>query len=274
MGEVPVGAARLTVAHGGPEHAPSIVFVHAAIADHRSWLETMELLADDYRVVAYDRRGFGSTAYAPETHDQTIDLMAVLDALGIERCVLVGNSQGGRIALDATLARPERVGGLVLVAPAVTGAPAASADDVGQEVAEIWASLEAADKAGALDALNLGEIRLWVDGPTAREGRVSGARRDLALAMNARALSAENPGYEPEPPDAWSRLGEVDVATVVMVGALDLAHVRARSAIVAERIAGARLEVIPQAAHLIALEQPDVAAAALTRFMGELAATT
>ena len=111
-----------------------------------------------------------------------------------------------------------------------------------------------------------------MDGPTARRSRERRAR-DLALAMNARALSAENPGYEPEPPDAWSRLGEVDVATVVMVGALDLAHVKARSAIVAERIV-VRLEVIPQAADLIALEQPDVAAAALTRFMGELAATT
>ncbi len=253
--EIPVSAARLFVARGGPRGAPSVVFLHAGIADHRSWLEVMELLCDAFDVVAYDRRGFGTTTYSPETHDQITDLISVLDALDIERCVLVGNSRGGQIALDAALARPDRVRALVLVAPLVTGAPSASGDDVEPEVAEIWASLEAADAAGALDTLNLGEIRLWVDGPTAKEGRVAGARRELALAMNARALSAESPGYEPEPLDAWSRLGEVRVGTLVVVGDLDLRHIQERSATVAERIEGARLEVAFGAAHLVALER-------------------
>ena len=66
---------------------------------------------------------------------------------------------------------------LVLVAPAVSGAPAVDDAQIDPVEAAIWETLEAADAAGALDALNLGEIRLWLDGPHAPEGRVGRRRR-------------------------------------------------------------------------------------------------
>ena len=175
-----------------------MVFLHAGIADRRSWADVMAHLSADTDVVAYDRRGFGTTTYVPEEHDQVADLGAVLDALGLERVVLVGNSRGGEIALSTALAHPGRVAALVLVAPGVAGAPAVRTEaDVDPDEAALWESLEAAHAAGALDALNLGEIRFWLDGPAAPEGRVGGPRRALALDMNRIALHAESPGYEP-----------------------------------------------------------------------------
>jgi pimeloyl-ACP methyl ester carboxylesterase len=244
-----------------------VVLLHAGIADHRSWVELMGLLGSDIDVVAYDRRGFGTTTYEPEGHDQVVDLCTVLDTLGLERVVLVGNSRGGEIALSATLAHPERVSALVLVAPAVSGAPPVEEADVEPVEAAIWETLEAADAAGALDALNLGEIRLWLDGPGAPEGRVGGGRRDLALDMNRIALHAESPGHEPEPPDDWSRLSAVAVPTLVVAGDLDLHHIQERCRTLAGRIDGAVLHVMPGAAHLAAFEQPDAFAAVLRSFL-------
>jgi pimeloyl-ACP methyl ester carboxylesterase len=266
---IPVGRAQLTAVRRGPAGPPSLVFLHAGIADHRSWGGVLDRLSPDTDVLAYDRRGFGTTTYAAETHDQVADLLAVLDAAGLDRAVLVGNSMGGRIALDATLAHPDRVAALVLVGAAISGAPEVGDADVEPEEAAIWHTLEAAEAAGALDALNLGEIRLWLDGPLAPEGRVGGEARQLALDMNRIALHAESPGYEPEPPDAWTRLAEVGCPTLVVVGDLDLAHFQVRSRHLAEHIPGARLEVMTGVAHLPALEQPAAVVDLLRAFLAE-----
>ena len=255
------------MARSGPGGWPGVVFLHTGISDHRSWQAVMDLLSPEFDVAAYDRRGFGTTTYKPEGHDQVVDLCRVLDALGLERAVLVGNSRGGQIALDAALTHPERVSALVLVAPAVSGAPEVSEADIDPDVAAIWKNLEAAEAADALDALNLGEIRLWVDGPSAPEGRVGGELRDLALDMNRIALHAESPGHEPEPPDAWSRLSELTVPTLVVMGDLDLRHLQARCRELAGRIGGAELCVLPGAAHLPGFEQPDAFTAVLRSFL-------
>jgi pimeloyl-ACP methyl ester carboxylesterase len=243
------------------------MFLHTGISDHRSWSGVLDLLSPDMDVAAYDRRGFGTTTYKAEQHDQVEDLLAVLDALGWDEVVLVGNSRGGQIALDATLAHPDRVTALVLVAPAVSGAPEADPSQIDPAVAAIWENLEAAEAAGAFDALNLGEIRLWLDGPHAPEGRVAGALRDLAIDMNRIALHAESPGHEPAPPDAWPRLSELRCPVLVVSGELDLAHIRERCRWLAAHIEGAQFEEMEGAAHLPAFEQPAVFAALLRRFL-------
>jgi pimeloyl-ACP methyl ester carboxylesterase len=268
--EVTVGRARLTCVRKGAGGTPSVVFLHEGIADHRSWVDVMDLLAPDTEVAAYDRRGFGTTAYRPERHDQVVDLCAVLDALGMEKAVLVGNSQGGRIALDFTLTHPGRVLALVLGAPGVSGAPQIDESQIEPAEAAIWASLEAANAAGALDALNLGEIRLWVDGPNAPEGRVGGPLRELALDMNRIALYAESPGTEPEPPDAWNRLNELTCPVLIVVGDLDLSHIQERCRYLASTIPSARLHVMEGAAHLPAFEQPEVFADVLRHFLAQV----
>jgi pimeloyl-ACP methyl ester carboxylesterase len=226
-----------------------------------------DLLSPDMDVVAYDRRGFGTTSYRAERHDQVADLMAVLDALGLDRVALVGNSRGGLIALDATLTHPERIAALVLVAPAVSGAPAAEESTIDPVEAAIWDTLVAADAAGDLEALNAGEIRLWLDGPHAPEGRIAGALRDLALDMNRIALHAESPGHEPLTVDAWSRLAELRCPVLVVAGDLDLGHIRVRCRELADRIAGARLRVMEGAAHLPPLEQPAAFVALVRQFL-------
>ncbi len=159
----------------------------------------------------------------------------------------------------------------MLVAPSVSGAPAVEAAQIDPVEGAIWDTLVAADAAGALDALNLGEIRLWVDGPHAPEGRVDGPRRELALDMNRIALHADSPGHEPAPPvEAWSRLSEVRCPVLVVVGDLDLGHIQERSRDVASQIPGAQLRVMEEAAHLPGFEQPAAFASLLRTFLRTL----
>ena len=268
---VAVGRATLRGVRLGQGGRPQLAFLHAAIADHRSWSGLLRLLAPDMDVVAYDQRGFGATTYEAEGHDQVVDLLAVLDACAFERPVLVGNSRGGQIALDFSLTHPERVAALVLLAPAVSGAPKVAESALRPEEAAFWRELEAAEAAGDLDALNRGEIRLWLDGLDAPEGRVTGVARQLALDMNAVALSAASPGHEPRVVDAWSRVGEIACPVLVLVGDLDMSHLQARCHDLATRIPGAELRVIRDAAHLPALEQPQLVADLVRAFLGRTA---
>ena len=89
------------------------------------WEEPMALLtAEGWRCIGYDHRGSGESPVDPGliTVEAMIDdVVGVLDALDVDRCVLAGESQGGAIAQYAAARHPERFTGLVLAAPAPTG---------------------------------------------------------------------------------------------------------------------------------------------------------
>jgi len=102
---------------------PSMVLLHAAVCDSRSWNEVVPRLADVASVVTYDRRGFGRSAPSAAPFSHLEDLFAVVDATIGGPVRLVGSSAGGGLALEAALSAPERVAGLVLLAPGVSGRP-------------------------------------------------------------------------------------------------------------------------------------------------------
>jgi pimeloyl-ACP methyl ester carboxylesterase len=217
----------------------------------------MDLLSPDLQLIAYDRRGFGTTTYEAEAHDQVADLAAVLRASELDQAVVFGNSRGGAIALDFVLAHPDRVTALVLTAPAVSGAPPADPEMVNPIEAAVWQTLEEADRVQDLEALNEAEIRFWLDGPHAPEGRVSGPARQLALDMNRIALHAKTPGHEPNLTNAWDRLAEVRCPVLIVMGDLDMGHIRRRAEYLAVHLPEAQLVVLEGTAHLPALEQPE-----------------
>jgi pimeloyl-ACP methyl ester carboxylesterase len=253
---IPSGRANLYAVHYGHRGAPGAVLLHEGISDHRSWTGVMERLSRDLEMVAYDRRGFGTTTYKPEAHDQVEDLAAVIRASALEPVILFGNSLGGAISLNFALAHPDQVTALVLTAPGVSGAPAAEPDAIDPAEAAIWRTLEEADEAGDMEALNHGEIRFWLDGPHGVEGRVGDPARALALDMNRIALHSEEPGHEPNLPNAWDRLGEVKCPVLVIVGDLDMSLMRHRSSYLAAHLPHAQLVVMEGTAHLPALERP------------------
>ena len=242
-----------------PGARPTLVLLHSGVTDRRSWYETADRLSPGYSLVAYDRRGFGQSVASSEAFSHVRDLQALLDALELDQVWLVASSAGGRLALDATLTYPERVAGLVLLAPAVSGAPAIESAD--PETDRLDAAIEQATDAGDLAEANRLEAWLWLDGPAGPDGRVSGPVRELFLEMNAIALQSEaESAAEDTGISGWSRLAEIAVPVTVAWGELDIPVLNERCQQIVERLPKAAGRQLPGVAHLPYLEDPDLVA--------------
>jgi pimeloyl-ACP methyl ester carboxylesterase len=165
---------------------------------------------------------------------------------------------GGGVALVCALVAPDRIAGLVLVAPAVSGAPTPELDAATQRFDQ---AIDQADAEHDRDGVNRLETWLWLDGPSAPEGRVSGPARDLALEMNGKILAQGEPEEDGSSGfDTWSRLEEINLPVVVACGELDVPFLIARSHELASRLPRGRHRDLPGMAHLPYLERPAMVA--------------
>ncbi|WP_406084750.1 alpha/beta hydrolase [Micromonospora zamorensis] len=97
--------------------------------DSRIWDPVWERLAGQHRLIRYEVRGFGRSAPPSGPFSRLDDLRRVLDRLGVGPALFVGCSMGGGTALDLALAEPDRVRGMVLACPGISGVPPAHDPD-------------------------------------------------------------------------------------------------------------------------------------------------
>lgn len=230
------------------------------------WDAQLPALAERYRVIRYDLRGFGDSPTPSATFSHRRDLANLLDALGVERAALIGASYGGRVAIDFALEQPERVAALVTVGAALSGHAMASALDAAE------AEIEAAFLAGDFQRAAEVDVRVWVDGPQR-------APADLAPAFRARALELARHVYEVAQdgappaqldPPALARLEQITAPTLVIVGALDQPDMLTIAELLATRVPGARRAIVSDTAHLPSMEQPDTFNALVREFLDEV----
>ena len=231
-----------------------LLLIHAGITDSRMWDEQFSVFAQRYRVIRYDVRGFGQTRLGPGTFANHEDVAALLDALGAQKAHIIGVSYGSAIALDFTLAHPDMVASLVMVAPDAGGVE--PSERIRRFIHEENALVEQGDIEGATE-LNL---RLWVDGIHRSPEQVNPLVRQRVYDMQYHAFTIPTPDgmeeEEPQPP-AITRLSEVRAPTLIIVGDLDLPEKLELTAQLASDIPGARQHIIAGAAHLPTMEQPD-----------------
>lgn len=242
-----IGSAKLACDRSGI--GKPLIFLHAGVADRRMWHDQMAPLSDSYQVIACDRRGFGETITTDEAFSHVEDLRKLLDKLEVSTTFLVGCSQGGRIAIDFTLAYPQQVTKLVLISPAISGAP---------EIQATIEGLEEAEEMKDLARVNAIEANLWLDGATSVRGRVSGALRELFLDMNGIALGMPELTQEIQPNNAYQRLAELSLPVLVIWGELDFEHIKERCEYIVNTIPDSRGEEISDTAHLPNLEKPEI----------------
>ena len=245
----------------------AVVLLHAGVCDRRCWREVGARLGAAGRdVVAYDRRGFGDVPPADGPFRHVDDLLAVLDAVSPKAPAwLVGSSMGGEVALDATLAAPERVAGLVLLAPAVSGDPDPDDDAYNAATNGLADAIDAAWTAGDLEACNRLEVRLWLDGPAGPEGRVSGHARELALEMNRIVIAnGDSDADGASGLDTARRVHEIAIPAIVACGELDVSMKAQRCAELVDALPNATYRSLPGCAHLPYLEAPEEVVALLT----------
>lgn len=268
---VPVPGGRLKVVHEGSSQDPPIVLLHAGIANLGSWDELVPLLTEaGYRVVRYDARGFGGSTTRDVEFADRADVMAVLDALGIDRAVLVGNSRGGRIAFDTAIEFPDRIVAVVGVGAGLGGY---EGESTAEEIA-LFDEMDALETADEPDPQAIADIdlRVWVDGPGQPDTRVAAAIRDRVRAMD---MPNYLPGHVsgqsiPLTPPAADRLADLRCPVLAIAGAVDVSEVAQTARHLESAAPDARAVILPDVAHMIGMEVPDELAALIVSFLAPL----
>jgi len=217
----------------------TVLFLHGVGSTAKVWSQSMRHLRDFGRIVAIDLPGFAGGSALPPTIGDLSDLAPfvcrVLDALGIESAVWVGNSLGGRIAVEACLNAPERVRGLGLICSAGVRLP-------GVEIATPYSMGEEAFNRRVFYEP---ERFFSLQSPASRQATLDSRRRYEELMERTEVM------------DFSGRLHEIRVPTTLIWGRHDGVIPLAIGEAFARGIAGAQLHVLEEAAHAPHLEQPE-----------------
>jgi pimeloyl-ACP methyl ester carboxylesterase len=254
---------------------PVFVLLHGFGASLFSWRDVMEPLGQLGWVIAFDRPAFGLTErpmpgawngqnpYSPEAQ---VDLViGLLDELGVDQAILVGNSAGGTVALNTALTHPERVQALILVDAAIY-AGGGSPD---------WArpilntpQMQHLGPLIARQIQNRGRAFLesaWHDPSQITPEIFAGYEKPLQaenwdLALWELTTASHSLGLD-------QRLGELSLPVLVITGDDDRIVPTEQSLLLAQEIPDAELNVIPDSGHLPHEERPDLFMDAVTKFL-------
>ena len=230
---------------------PPLVLVHGAGGSHLDWPPDLRRLPGA-RVLALDLPGHGKSngPGLNDTRAYAEAMMPALDALELDRVVIVGHSMGGAIAQQAALCWPECVGGLVLIG---TGSKLPVAPDLPDRIVN--------DRELTLDWIVDGS---WGDGGTPALKRRNSER---LLAVPPAALSADYLACQRF--DVRELLGRITVPTLILVGSKDRMAPPKFSVTLAVRISGSQLVQIEGAGHMLPLERPVAVAEAISKWLAE-----
>lgn len=250
---------------------PPVVLVHAGIADLRAWDALVPLLvAAGYRAIRFDLRGLGRSTTEDVEFSFRADVLATLDALGIERAVLVGNSRGGQIAIDTAIESADRVVAVVGVGAGLGGF---EVDVPPDEMAlfDEMDRLEGADPRDP-DAIVELDIRVWVNGPGQPSDRVDARIQEAIRVMDRPQYEAghvDGRSIRLKPPAA-DRLTDLRCPVLAIAGLLDVSDVAATARHLEAEAPNARAVILPHVAHMIGMEVPDELAALIVEFVAPL----
>lgn len=235
-----------------------VVFSNSLGTDFRIWLPLFDELVDDVSVLLYDSRGHGLTGGADKPFgmdDLVDDLIALVDHIGIKRAVFCGLSVGGIICQGLWKKRPDLVKKLVLCD---------TAPKIG--TADAWSGRIDAVRANGLESIADNVMQRWFT-PDFHEERVE----DLA-GYRLMMMRQPDEGYNStcaaiRDADFSEVLPTITVPTLVVVGDQDGSTPPDLVKAAADRIPGARFEIIEGCGHIPCVEQPERLAALLQPFV-------
>jgi len=237
---------------------PNLLLVHAGCADRRMWDGQFLALAQHYRVLRYDMRGYGNSNLSTRPFSNRDDLYHLLEFLGIQQAHFVACSMGSLTATDFAIEHPEKISSLVLVSPALSGYSYDAPPP--QSVLD----LIAARQSGNLERAAELQAQIWANGfkrsPNQVNLQVHELIRQMSLdALNQQKDAIKETGFlmeEPLQPPAMGRLEQINVPTLTIAGDMDDDTVLAIADLLATRIASAQKAVIHGTAHLPNMEKP------------------
>jgi pimeloyl-ACP methyl ester carboxylesterase len=242
---------------------PPVLLFHAYPLNGDAYAKQVKALSGRYRFIIPDVRGFGRSGLGKESATEMSriaqDALALLDALNVESAVVGGVSMGGYAAMALLREDAGRVRGLVLVDTQAT-----ADDEAGRARRE--ASAQEALREGPESAVRALLPKVVAAGPDSEVGREVAAMMRTATPAG---LAAAQRGMALRP-DSKDILARYAGPALVLVGEKDPVTPLEKARQMADLITGARLEVIPNAAHLPNQEQPELFNAQLDGFLSGL----
>ncbi len=241
---------------------PPLILAHGGGADRGMWRGLAPLLADRFRVIAYDQRDSGGTVNPATPYTMAHlgrDLGDLVEALGFRRAHVFGTSFGGLVAQNAALERPERIDRLMLSVtyPGVAGR-------VPVNPAFLALAARARNDPGSRE-----EHQQMFVSRRGRERDWPRLQRVLAEAMVTRPPEAHaRRGEAVQSHDTLGRLADIRARTLVLAAEEDEIVPLEESRALADGIAGAQFQLLPGAGHAWTLEDPARAARVIAEFLG------
>lgn len=271
--EAPVGSrSHEVVSDGARLHVEAVgagaplLLVHGWAMDHRVFRPQTDALSRDFRVIAFDRRGFGLSGGEPDLSREVGDIDAIARQLIGGPFHLLGMSQGGRIALRYAARRPGRLRSLILQGAAVDGEEPGGPDEERIPVAE-YAELAAE---GRMDEVR----RRWLRHPMMRVGESHPEAEALLRQMLADYRGEDLAHFRPEA-YAWSddvlaAVAAAGLPLLVLSGARETEARRRLAGLLVEKVPGAREVLLAASGHLGNLSEPDAYNRAVREFCREV----
>ena len=275
----PSGAASLAPAWSivratreeGPKDAPALILMHGFVYSLETWDAWAKTLSADWRVIRFDLAGHGLSGpdpqqrYAPE--ERAAFVGAVMDAIGIERAVIGGNSLGGLAAWRFAALQPDRVRALILVSPGAFPY---------NGVADVPASppppmkffLSTAPEAGVRVAL----AGIYGDDAKVTDAQVARMRDMMRQPGNGEAYIQSIEEFTL--PDPSAALASISAPTLILWGAEDAVIPAEQGRRLAAAIPDARLVEYPGVGHAAQEEAPEATLADVKAFLATLAPLT
>ena len=241
-----IPGARLWYVDTGGTGIP-IVLLHAATGSSAVWEHQVPAFTKaGYRVIAYDRRGFGRTTLdpaGPQPGTGADDLRALLDHLRIDRCHLVATAAGGFVAWEFALSFPDRLRSLVV------------ANSIGAVQDEDY--LELGRRLRPPDFANMpADFREL--GPSYRAANPDGTRRWNELERTNRPAGSKPVTQDSKVRVTFALLETIKVPTLLITGDADLYAPPSVMKMFAARVKGSESIAVPEAGHSVYWEQPDL----------------
>lgn len=242
----------------------NIIFIHAGIADCRMWDDQFTAFGEHFRVVRYDVRGFGQSINPEGTYTDHDELLGVMDHFGMDKAILVGASNGGRIAMDFALVYPDKVEALVLSCAGLGGFEDSAA------IQQMWENAMTAYKAKDFATTTSIVMQAYIAGPKRNLEDIPRSVREKceAILTTMWEIPDDHDLGEALPldPPALERLDKIAAPTLVIQGDCDAEDHLLISPLLAEKIPNAQYRLLPATAHLPNIEQPQAFNDALKAF--------
>jgi pimeloyl-ACP methyl ester carboxylesterase len=239
--------------------APAIVLIHDGVVNSASFDDLWPILCRDFRVMRYDRRGYGKSPGAKQPYSPQDDLAAVMRAAGFDHASLVGFSFGGGLAVGYAIDHPGQVDRLVVAGAALNGFRPSPA--FGKRIQHIMLPMIF----GNMDAVAANASKeTWIMAPGHDE-----ARAKATALMKASPQDLRHQMHDPMKgwPSDLPRMGDLKVPTLILTGDHDIADNQAQAGAAQVLIPGSKRIVVEDAGHLMQLEHPKAVAELIADFV-------